>query len=202
MQSITFRPVRKPDNQFRSIEDVLEHIAQLYDAECAGLNKFAALCPCHPDRNPSLKFGIRNGVVVIRCHAGCDTAGVLAARGLSFKNLYVGGPPPTREQRRIAAAEQAEREHKQQVWNMVERRAAAHCRQCSKLHLEVRNRLIAAADDASGDALAATFHQTLDGLREAEAECEKLALLRRRAEKLDRDYYARLHQLHTPKAVA
>lgn len=186
----------------RSVEDILEYLAELYDAKRTGHKKFAALCPSHPDRNPSLKFGLHNGVIVMRCHAGCDTAGVLAARGLTFRNLYLDGPPPTQAQRRQARMEQDTRERKKEAWNGLERAVAAHCRECWQLHHEVATRLIVAEEGKAGDDLAVLFHQTLDQLRANECECERLALHRRKIEALDRDYYARLHQLRMAKVVA
>jgi len=46
-------------------------------------------CPNHDDRNPSLTVKDRgDGVVVMRCGAGCPTQDVLAQLGLSFAALY------------------------------------------------------------------------------------------------------------------
>jgi hypothetical protein len=47
-------------------------------------------CPAHPDRTPSLSVDA-NGEgdrVLVNCHAGCETAAVLDALGLSMRDLY------------------------------------------------------------------------------------------------------------------
>lgn len=56
---------------------------------------YTARCPTHDDHNPSLtvahldgKAGDRGGRVRVRCHAGCDELGVLAAIGLGLRDLY------------------------------------------------------------------------------------------------------------------
>ena len=62
-------------------------------------------CPAHDDRTPSLEVSVTaDGVVLLRCHAGCATEVVVAALGLRMRDLF---PPrdPRDEQpkRRIVA---------------------------------------------------------------------------------------------------
>ena len=46
-------------------------------------------CPAHDDRRPSLAVRERDdGVLLIRCHAGCANEHVLLALGLDFADLY------------------------------------------------------------------------------------------------------------------
>lgn len=68
--------------------------------EAAGANPrpsargFAALCPAHGDRNPSLSVAAgEGGRVVVRCYAGCDTRAVLEAIGLTWGHLFPDGAP-------------------------------------------------------------------------------------------------------------
>jgi len=50
-------------------------------------------CPAHDDRNPSLTIHAGDeGGVVWRCHAGCDQAAVIAAVGLTFRDLLPDDP--------------------------------------------------------------------------------------------------------------
>jgi 5S rRNA maturation endonuclease (ribonuclease M5) len=51
-------------------------------------HRAAAQCPAHPDNSPSLSVTPIDGQVLIYCHAGCDTADVLAAVGLTLRDLY------------------------------------------------------------------------------------------------------------------
>jgi DNA primase len=47
-----------------------------------------ARCPAHSDRSPSLSIKDAGDRVLIYCHAGCAADDVLAAVGLSFRDLY------------------------------------------------------------------------------------------------------------------
>jgi hypothetical protein len=45
-------------------------------------------CPAHEDHNPSLSVRQGQDAVVLHCHAGCDTADVLKAIGLRWRDLH------------------------------------------------------------------------------------------------------------------
>jgi hypothetical protein len=52
---------------------------------------FVALCPAHRDHSPSLSIASgREGRVLLKCLAGCDTEDVLAAVGLNWRDLFRG----------------------------------------------------------------------------------------------------------------
>lgn len=55
-----------------------------------GTDKAMAQCPAHDDANPSLQISARSDGkgVTMCCHAGCDYRDVLAAVGLSPRDLY------------------------------------------------------------------------------------------------------------------
>ena len=54
-----------------------------------------ARCPSHDDREPSLKVAEADDArVLLFCHGGCRTEDVVAAMGLSMRNLF-----PQREDR-------------------------------------------------------------------------------------------------------
>lgn len=45
-------------------------------------------CPAHEDRNPSLSISVGDdGRALVKCHAGCETADVVAAVGLKMRDL-------------------------------------------------------------------------------------------------------------------
>jgi AAA domain len=52
--------------------------------------QYAAQCPAHDDRNPSLAVRNGGGKVLIKCHAGCTTEDVVAALGLATSDLFDG----------------------------------------------------------------------------------------------------------------
>lgn len=54
-----------------------------------GPNRYIACCPAHPDKRPSLTISEKDdGMVLIKCWAGCGAADILAAVGLEFDALY------------------------------------------------------------------------------------------------------------------
>lgn len=56
--------------------------------------QWTAACPAHGDAVNSLSIGVKkDGVVLLKCHAGCDNKAVVAALGLDLKDLYPGKQP-------------------------------------------------------------------------------------------------------------
>ncbi len=53
-----------------------------------GEDRWMARCPAHADRTPSLSIRDAGDRLLIYCHAGCATEDVLAAIGLTFRDLY------------------------------------------------------------------------------------------------------------------
>lgn len=77
-----------------AIHDLLN---QLQKVKKTGPARYIALCPAHADRRPSLTITEKDdGMVLIRCWAGCGAADILAAVGMEFDALY---PPRTDDHR-------------------------------------------------------------------------------------------------------
>lgn len=56
---------------------------------------YAARCPAHEDRNPSLSLGAgQDGRALVKCHAGCSLQDVLGALGLHQRDLFARGRGP------------------------------------------------------------------------------------------------------------
>jgi len=49
---------------------------------------YAALCPAHEDRTPSLSVTYRDEKVLLHCHAGCPVDAVLSALALDYTDLF------------------------------------------------------------------------------------------------------------------
>uniref|UniRef100_A0A7V4WMA6 Zinc finger CHC2-type domain-containing protein n=1 Tax=Candidatus Caldatribacterium saccharofermentans TaxID=1454753 RepID=A0A7V4WMA6_9BACT len=61
-----------------------------------GPGKWVARCPAHDDRRPSLSIAEgKDGRILLHCFAGCRTADVLQALGLTFRDLFPEGAPQT-----------------------------------------------------------------------------------------------------------
>lgn len=73
-----------------AIHDLLN---QLQKVKKTGPSRYIALCPAHPDKRPSLTITEKDdGMVLLKCWAGCGAAEVLNAVGLEFDALF---PPRT-----------------------------------------------------------------------------------------------------------
>ena len=67
-------------------------LSRLDKVKAAGAGKWKACCPAHDDRAPSLSIReADDGKVLLHCWAGCFTADVLAAIGLTVRDLFPAG---------------------------------------------------------------------------------------------------------------
>ncbi|QQE83282.1 CHC2 zinc finger domain-containing protein [Pseudomonas putida] len=66
-------------------------ISRLDKVKSAGASKWIACCPAHLDKSPSLKISeTSDGVVLIKCWAGCSANEVVQAIGLQLRDLFPG----------------------------------------------------------------------------------------------------------------
>lgn len=64
-------------------------LSRLDKVKAAGAGKWKACCPAHDDRDPSLSIReADDGKVLLHCWAGCFTNDVLAAIGLTVRDLF------------------------------------------------------------------------------------------------------------------
>ena len=50
-----------------------------------GHGQYTARCPAHDDRHNSLSISVgKDGKILIRCHAGCDTSKIMSSMGLGL----------------------------------------------------------------------------------------------------------------------
>jgi len=63
-------------------------LAKLPGAKKSGKG-WSARCPAHEDRNPSLSVSEGDdGAALLKCHTGCTMAAILAAVGLTVRDLF------------------------------------------------------------------------------------------------------------------
>lgn len=77
-----------------AVERIREALDQLGPVKRLTTGSYSAVCPSHEDRSPSLSITPIDGSVLLHCHAGCDTADVLAALGMTPADLYDNPKPP------------------------------------------------------------------------------------------------------------
>jgi hypothetical protein len=59
----------------------------------SGAGRWLAKCPAHEDRGPSLSIReTDDGTTLVKCFAGCGAADVVAAAGLTLKDLFPERP--------------------------------------------------------------------------------------------------------------
>lgn len=64
-------------------------LVQLAGLKATGTGRWAARCPAHEDRSPSLAIReLADGRILLHCFAGCGTDAVLDALGLSMGHLF------------------------------------------------------------------------------------------------------------------
>jgi DNA primase len=71
---------------------------------------FAAKCPAHEDRSPSVSIRDAGDRVLIHCHAGCSAADIVAAVGLTLRDLYDSRLPAATRQAQARQRSRAELE--------------------------------------------------------------------------------------------
>lgn len=80
---------RKDAPTYRQGSNVDTLLSQLDKVTPLGPNRWKACCPAHNDRGPSLAIReLDDGRILLHCFAGCSTQDVLAARNLSFDDLF------------------------------------------------------------------------------------------------------------------
>jgi hypothetical protein len=140
--------------------------ADLVHASPNGRGRWQARCPAHPDRSPSLAITEGDeGRVLVRCWVGCDTQAILAALGLTMRDLFSAEPAdPTVIQ--LARTERLQREAVQQEHAATERRLATIVRRLNFAVPALGSKL---AHAPANDALAEAFHAACDWLHVAES---------------------------------
>ncbi|AGZ36942.1 MULTISPECIES: virulence-associated protein E [unclassified Pseudomonas] len=70
---------------------------RLDKVKSAGADKWKACCPAHDDKHPSLAISeTSEGVVLLKCWAGCTTKEIVSAIGLELRDLFPGEKQPRR----------------------------------------------------------------------------------------------------------
>ena len=65
-----------------------ELITRLKRARRSGAG-WAACCPAHDDRTPSLSVSVgENGGILLKCFAGCELEAIVSALGLAVSDLF------------------------------------------------------------------------------------------------------------------
>ena len=83
-------------------------------------DKAQCICPAHNDREASLTISRGAKGTVVHCHAGCETADVLGAVGLSMKDLFDDAPIQNTGERWRSYVEGREKRQIEAVYRYVD----------------------------------------------------------------------------------
>jgi hypothetical protein len=79
-----------------------------------GQGRWAAKCPAHADRNPSLSIREGERGILLRCFAGCDIQTICAGLGISQSDLFFDARiDPEAKRQRDAQRRERERQRQQ-----------------------------------------------------------------------------------------
>jgi len=149
-------------------------IANHLHARNVGGDRWMARCAAHDDRAASLSIREgRDGHILLYCFAGCATADVLSAAGLTMRDLFQG-PPPTPQQLAQMAQAREEREVIQRAERLAARSIVDRLRKLDALTLELATRLDLVPDRPDGDALTGLFHACVEQIRDGELALARL----------------------------
>nr|WP_225780484.1 virulence-associated protein E [Pseudomonas sp. Marseille-Q3773] len=88
-------------------------ILRLEKVKPTGTGKWKACCPAHDDKHPSLAISeTSDGVILLKCWAGCTTREIVSAIGLELRDLFPGDIQPRRGPSRAAI------EHERMVYRI------------------------------------------------------------------------------------
>lgn len=92
----------------------LEKVLSCLDkVKSTGASKWIACCPAHDDKRPSLAISeTSNGVVLIKCWAGCTTQSIVFAIGMELRDLFPGNTQTRRGPSKLAI------EHERMVYRI------------------------------------------------------------------------------------
>lgn len=63
-------------------------LSSLHKVRKTGADSWVACCPAHADKSPSMTVKATPETILIHCFAGCSTAEILGAVGMTFDDLY------------------------------------------------------------------------------------------------------------------
>lgn len=65
-----------------------EEVVSRFEVKKPGRDQVQCICPAHRDKEASLTIGRGDRGTVLHCHAGCETADIVKAVGLSMRDLF------------------------------------------------------------------------------------------------------------------
>lgn len=83
-------------------------------------DKAQCICPAHNDREASLTISKGEKGTVVHCHAGCETADILKAKGLTMKDLFEDDPVQNNGERWKSYVEGREKRKVEDIYKYID----------------------------------------------------------------------------------
>jgi hypothetical protein len=71
------------------MKNIGELLNKLKGVKTLSKGEFAAVCPAHEDKKPSLNLKQEGDKILIKCQAGCTTENIMASLGLQMTDLFI-----------------------------------------------------------------------------------------------------------------
>jgi 5S rRNA maturation endonuclease (ribonuclease M5) len=74
------------------MSDVSGLLEKLSGVKQRGSDKWEARCPTHDDKRASLSITITSSMILMKCHAGCETKTICGSLGMKVSDLFIKQP--------------------------------------------------------------------------------------------------------------
>ena len=91
-----------------------ELLSRLNGARARGAGRWAARCPAHDDKSPSLAIMEGDRGLLLKCWAGCTLAEITAALGIRVADLFYDALDADPSRRREAALQREHQRHQRE----------------------------------------------------------------------------------------
>lgn len=137
---------------YRESTSITSLLSKLNGVIVAGPDRWYARCPAHDDKTPSLSIRQAPDKILLHCFAGCQPEQILAAIGLTWRDLYAdtwqaGAAAATLSRPRDWPAPGVDLDHERLILTI----GAGDLRRGRTLSLEDRARLALAAERTALD---------------------------------------------------
>ena len=72
-----------------NLNQTFSQIIQQTQAKSSGSGgQYSGICPTHDDKDPSLSISVKEGRILLHCHAGCHIKQILPKLGINMQDLF------------------------------------------------------------------------------------------------------------------
>jgi 5S rRNA maturation endonuclease (ribonuclease M5) len=76
------------------MKNIGELLNKLKGVKSLSKGEYAAICPAHDDKKPSLNFKLEGDKILLKCQAGCSIENIVSALGYQMSDLFIKDEAP------------------------------------------------------------------------------------------------------------